>query len=210
MAETTTPDSVTLGPGPALVVVVSGPSGVGKDALLARIRERTDHFVVPVTMTTRTPRPGEADGVDYLFVTREAFLEAIEHGELLEHAEVYGNFYGVPRSQLRGALAAGRDVIMRVDVQGAATLRGVLPGAVFVFLAPADEASLEAHLRDRGGEDEDSIQRRLATAAREFAASSEFDHTVLNVEGDLEQAVDAVLTIVQSERARPDRAPIDV
>ncbi|RLT28199.1 MAG: guanylate kinase [Chloroflexi bacterium] len=193
-----------------MIVVVSGPSGVGKDALLARIRERSDRFVVPVTMTTRAPRPGETDGFDYIFVTREAFLDAIERGELLEHAEVYGNFYGVPRSQLRGALSAGRDVIMRVDVQGAATLRGVVPGAVFVFLAPADVASLEAHLRSRGGEDEDSIQRRLATAAREFEASGEFDHTVLNVEGDLDQAVDAVLTIVQSERARPDRLPTDV
>ncbi len=206
MAETTTPP----GDGHALIVVVSGPSGVGKDALLARIRERSDRFVVPVTMTTRAPRPGETDGFDYIFVTREAFLDAIERGELLEHAEVYGNFYGVPRSQLRGALSAGRDVIMRVDVQGAATLRGVVPGAVFVFLAPADVASLEAHLRSRGGEDEDSIQRRLATAAREFEASGEFDHTVLNVEGDLDQAVDAVLTIVQSERARPDRLPTDV
>src|SRR5688572_19296634 len=105
---------------PPLVVVVSGPSGVGKDALLARIRERTDAFAVPVTMTTRAPRDGEVQGRDYIFVTHDEFANALAVGELLEHAEVYGNSYGVPRSQLRGALGAGRDVIMRVDVQGAA------------------------------------------------------------------------------------------
>ena len=98
---------------PPLVVVVSGVSGVGKDALIARIRERTDRFVVPVTMTTRAPRPAEVHGRDYLFTTREAFIQALEANELLEHAEVYGNFYGVPRSQLRDALAAGRDVVVQ-------------------------------------------------------------------------------------------------
>jgi guanylate kinase len=192
-----------------LVVIVSGPSGVGKDALLARVRERTDQFRVPVTMTTREPRPGEVDGRDYLFVTRERFISALEANELLEHAEVYGHFYGVPRSQLREALAAGRDVIMRVDVQGAATLRTLLPGAVFVFLAPADRSALEAHLRARGT-DEETVQRRLAAADREFEMSVDFDHTVLNIEGDLDHAVDAVLSIVQDERARPDRVAIQV
>ncbi len=116
----------------------------------------------------------------------------------------------MPRSQLREALEAGRDVIMRVDVQGAATLRALLPGAVFIFLAPADRSALERHLRERGTHDEETLRRRLEAADREFAMSAEFDHTVLNVEGDLDQAVDAVLAIVQSERARAGRTPIEV
>lgn len=194
---------------PPLVVIVSGVSGVGKDALLARIRERTDRFVVPVTMTTRAPRPAEVHGRDYLFVTRDAFIEALEANELLEHAEVYGNFYGVPRSQLREALRAGRDVIMRVDVQGAATLRELLPDALFIFLEPHDRTVIERRLRERGTDDE-TVQRRLAAAAREYELSAEFDHTVLNVDGDLDQAVDAVLAIVEAEHARPGRTPIEV
>lgn len=194
---------------PPLVVIVSGVSGVGKDALLARIRERTDRFVVPVTMTTRAPRPAEVHGRDYLFVTRDAFIEALEANELLEHAEVYGNFYGVPRSQLREALGAGRDVIMRVDVQGAATLRELLPDALFIFLEPHDRAVIERRLRERGTDDE-TVQRRLAAAEREYELSAEFDHTVLNVDGDLDQAVDAVLAIVEAEHARPGRTPIEV
>lgn len=191
------------------MVIVSGVSGVGKDALLARIRERTDRFVVPVTMTTRAPRPAEVHGRDYLFVTRDAFIEALEANELLEHAEVYGNFYGVPRSQLREALGAGRDVIMRVDVQGAATLRELLPDALFIFLEPHDRAVIERRLRERGTDDE-TVQRRLAAAEREYELSAEFDHTVLNVDGDLDQAVDAVLAIVEAEHARPGRTPIEV
>lgn len=191
------------------MVIVSGVSGVGKDALLARIRERTDRFVVPVTMTTRAPRPAEVDGRDYLFVTRDAFIAALEANELLEHAEVYGNFYGVPRSQLRQALAAGRDVIMRVDVQGAATLRELLPDALFIFLEPHDRTVIERRLRERGT-DEETVQRRLTAAEREYELSAEFDHTVLNVDGDLDQAVDAVLAIVEAEHARPGRTPIEV
>lgn len=192
-----------------LIVVVSGPSGVGKDALLARIRQRIDAFAVPVTMTTRAPRDGEVDGRDYLFVTDDAFRRALEAGELLEHAEVYGHAYGVPRSQLRAALAAGRDVLMRVDVQGAATLRRLLPGALFIFLAPPDDGALEAHLRARG-DDPASIPRRLAAAAREVAASAQFDYVVTNVEGNLEAAVDRVLAIVAAERERPGRRPAEV
>jgi guanylate kinase len=191
------------------VVVVSGPSGVGKDALLARIRERTDAFAVPVTMTTRPPRDGEVDGRDYIFVTPDEFANVLAAGELLEHAEVYGNSYGVPRSQLREALAAGRDVIMRVDVQGAATLRRLMPGAVFVFLAPPDRETLAARLRRRGDEI-GAIERRLAAAERELRLSGEFEHVVVNADDGLERAVDAVLAIVEAERARPDRQPVEV
>ena len=198
---------------PPLLVVVSGPSGVGKDALLSRIRERGAAtpsgrgFTVPVTMTTRPPRDGEVEGVDYFFVTPEEFQRQLDAGELLEHAEVYGRSYGVPRAQLREALASGRDAVMRVDVQGAATLRKMLPGAVFVFLEPDEFGHLERHLRERGT-DPETLRRRLDTARAEFAERAHFDHVVVNVEGDLDGTVDRVLAIVEQERARPDRKPV--
>ena len=194
---------------PSLVVIVSGPSGVGKDAVLARVIDRTDGFRVPVTMTTRPPRTGEVDGREYIFVTPDAFRAALAAGELLEHAEVYGNSYGVPRSQLQSVLAAGRDVIMRVDVQGAATLRGLLPGALFIFLAPPDIDVLEARLRARG-DDPATFSARRAAVARELEASAQFDYVVVNDDGDIEAAVERVLAIVAAERARPGRAAVVV
>ena len=194
---------------PSLVVIVSGPSGVGKDAVLARVIDRTDGFRVPVTMTTRSPRTGEVDGREYIFVTPDAFRAALAAGELLEHAEVYGNSYGVPRSQLQSVLAAGRDVIMRVDVQGAATLRGLLPGALFIFLAPPDIDVLEARLRARG-DDSATFSARRAAVARELEASAQFDYVVVNDDGDIEAAVERVLAIVAAERARPGRAAVVV
>ena len=197
---------------PPLLVVVSGPSGVGKDAVLARVRERApagEQFAVPVTMTTRAPRDGEVDGIDYLFVTDEEFQRRVEAGELLEHAEVYGHSYGVPRSQLRDALASRRDVIVRVDVQGVATLRRLLPGALFLFLAPDDMQQLEQRLRERGG-DEEATRRRLDTAQREMAEREHFDHVVENIEGDLDGTADRVLAIVREERARPGRRAVEV
>ena len=191
------------------VVVVSGPSGVGKDAVLARVRERAP-FAVPVTMTTRAPREGEVDGRDYHFVTREAFDRAIAAGEMLEYAEVYGNYYGVPRSELRKALEAGQDVIVRVDVQGVRTLRTVIGGAIFVFLVPDRPDHLEAQLRGRGAADEADLARRLRAAEEELAARDEFDHIVVNVHGDLDAAATAILEIIASERGNARREPVRV
>jgi guanylate kinase len=207
-----TDDVSASGDFPPLLIVVSGPSGVGKDAVLARVRERApagERFAVPVTMTTRAPRDGEVDGVDYLFVTAEEFQRRLEAGELLEHAEVYGHSYGVPRSQLRDALASGRDAIVHVDVQGVATLRRLLPGALFLFLVPNDMRQLERRLRERGG-DEETMRRRLDAAQREMAERAHFDQVVENVEGDLDGTADRVLAIVRQERARPGRRPVEV
>ncbi len=195
--------------GAPVVIVVSGPSGAGKDAVIAGLRERTDAFTVPVTMTTRAPRPSEVDGSDYIFVTQDEFARALAADELLEHAEVYGNFYGVPRAQLRDALDAGRDVIMRVDVQGVATLRGLLDGAVFVFVATPAAAPLAARLHGRG-DDPEAITRRLAMASRELALSDGFDHVVVNADGGLDAAVDRLLDIVATERVRPGRHVVHV
>ena len=189
------------------MVVVSGPSGAGKDALLARIQERGEPFAFPLTMTTRAPREGEADGVDYRFVTEQEFRRRVDSGEMLEHALVYGRPYGVPRSQLREPLAAGRDVLMHVDVQGAATLRELLPGALLLFIVPDDLGQIERRMREREM-DPAEIERRLEIAQRELAQRERFDYVVENVDGDLEGTVDRVLEIVDGERRRPGRQPV--
>ncbi len=193
-----------------LVVVLSGPSGAGKDAVMRRLRERGFPVAVPATMTTRTPREGEVDGVHHVFVARDEFLHNVESGELLEHAEVYGNLYGVPRSQVRQALATGNDVFIRVDVQGAASLRTVLPGALSIFIVPESPDRLAEHLNGRGTETPEERQRRLAAAEREVHEATHFDHVVTNLEGDLDATVDTVWALVEAERARPDRAPVEV
>ena len=127
-----------------LLVVVSGPSGVGKDAMLARVRELRPEVFWAITATTRAMRPGEEHGVHHLFHTREEFLELLERGELLEHAEVYGNLYGVPKAPVREALAEGRDAIVRTDVQGAASIRALAPEALLIFVAPPSLEELNA------------------------------------------------------------------
>ncbi len=197
-------------PAHPLVIVLSGPSGVGKDALIERMQARGLPIARAVTLTSRAARPTEVDGVDYFFVSREEFERRIAAGDLIEHAEVYGDLKGLPRDQVRRALASGRHVVIRVDVQGAATLRGLLPGALFIFLAPESVDALEAHLRGRKTEDEAALQRRLAIAREEIAQADRFDHTVRNVEGDLDATVDAVWAIIEREAARTDRAPVEV
>ena len=196
---------------PPLLLVISGPSGVGKDALVERILELRPEFKRPVTMTTRAPRETETDGVHYVFVSPEEFRANLEAGELLEHAEVYGSgSYGLPRAQLRRALEAG-DAIVRVDIQGVEALRGLLPGALFVMLVPGSIDDLERHLRERGGAHaEADLRSRLEAAEREMARSDLFHHVVQNVEGDLDGTVARVLAIADEERARPDRPPLGV
>jgi guanylate kinase len=197
---------------PPLVVVVSGPSGVGKDALVDRILASSQQFVRPVTMTTRAPRAGEVPGRDYIFVEREEFERRHAAGDLLEHAEIYGKgLYGLPREQLRRALETGRDAIVRIDVQGVASLRALIPGAIFIMLTPDDPAHLERRLRERGeAHDAADLKRRLEEAERELAQHDLFDHIVVNVEGDLDATVARVIEIVAAERARSGRQPIAV
>ena len=168
-----------------------------------------DEFARPVTMTTRTPRPEEVDGVHYVFATDEAFLAAAESGELVEHAEVHGRRYGTPRAQLRRALASGRDVLLQVDVQGAMSIRAAVPGALLLFIAPESLDQLDGHLRERGA-DEAERARRLETARGELARVGAFDHSIVNVEGDLEGTVARVREWIASERSRPGRAAIEV
>jgi guanylate kinase len=192
-----------------MLVVISGPSGVGKDTVMRAALERDPRLTRAITMTDRAPRDGERDGVDYDFATPEAFERYIEAGELLEHAIVHGQHKGSPRHRVREALAAGRDVLLQVDVQGSLALRDVLPGALFVFIAPDEASDLDARIRERGADD-GSAATRHADRVKELAAASTFAHVIVNREGDPNAAVEALLELLDRERERPDRQPIEV
>jgi guanylate kinase len=185
-----------------LLVVISGPSGVGKDSLVERMKARGIPFHFVVTSTSREPRPGEVEGVDYYFVSREAFQAMIAQGELLEHALVYGQYKGIPKRQIREALASGQDVLMRLDVQGAATIRRLIPGAILIFLAAASEEELIERLRQRRTESEEQLQQRIETARQEMDRLPEFDYRVVNEADALDEAVNRVLEIISAEHHR--------
>lgn len=188
--------------GSPLLVILSGPSGVGKDAVLRRMRESDLPFHYTVTATTRPQRPMEVDGVDYIFLTKKEFvLRALRH-EFLEQAEVYGNFYGVPRKQVSDALSAGSDVIIKADVQGARTIRAAAPEALAIFLAPTGIGELERRLTDRLTESPEALALRLQTAAGEMEQAGDFDHVVYNPEGQLDRAVSDIVAIVAEEKRR--------
>jgi len=204
------PDLETpTGEPPPLLTVISGPSGVGKDALMTRLLEGGE-FRRPITMTARLPRPGEVDGVHYHFATQDQFEAAIAAGELLEHALVHGTYYGTPRRSLRDALASGLDVLLQVDVQGARSLRDALDGALFVFIAPESLEQIASRLRERQGTDGEEIMRRLDSARAELEQQHAFDAVVVNAEGDLDGTVERVRALIARERARPDRRAVEV
>lgn len=183
-----------------LLVVLSGPSGVGKDAVLARFKQLGRPFRYAVTATTRPPRRGEKEGAPYHFVFPEAFAEMRESGELLEWAEVYGNFYGVPRQQVKEALEAGSDVMVKVDVQGAASIKDIAPQAVLIFVAPPSARELETRLTRRNSETSVDLRRRMETADREMQQLPLFDYVVVNDE--IEQAAARIDAIVTAEKCR--------
>ena len=167
-----------------LVVVVSGPSGVGKGSVHAGLQGLAEGLEVSVSVTTRAPRPGERDGVAYHFVDDAAFDRSIERGELLEWAEYAGHRYGTPRGPLDDAVARGRTVLLEIEVQGALQIRSRMPDALQIFLVPPAFEDLERRQRDRGTEDEATMQARLEVARGEMAAQDAFDHVVVNDELD--------------------------
>lgn len=198
-----------LGPQP-LLMVLSGPSGVGKDAVLSRIRELQHSQHIVVTATTRPMRPTEKDGVDYIFLDQDAFDKKVEAQEFLEWAEVYGNCYGVPKDQVREAISRGQDVIIKADVQGAATIKSLNTHGVFVFLAPPSFEELERRLKVRKTENQMDLARRLETAREEMQRLPLFDYVVVNDNGALDQAVAALESIIQAERWRYPRRTFDL
>jgi len=183
-----------------LVFVVCGPSGSGKSTLLEALLEREPKLRFSVSMTTRAPRAGEADGRDYFFVDPARFQAAREAGELLEWAEVHGQLYGTPRGPLERQREAGQEVVLDIDVQGAAQVREKLADAIFIFVQPPSLAVLEERLRARGTESAEQIARRLQTAQEEFRHQHEFDYLVVNE--DLQEALADLQAIVRAERCR--------
>lgn len=185
-----------------LLVVISGPSGVGKDSVLMRMRELGFPFHFVVTANSRPQRPGEIDGVDYHFVSTERFREMIDNDELLEWAEVYGQYKGIPKFEIRQAMASGRDVILRINVDGAATIKRLAPEAVFIFLAPASLNELRHRLMLRRTESPAEVERRLAMVADELAQLPNFDYVVINHADRLDEAVGQIQAIISAEKAR--------
>ena len=182
--------------------VLSGPSGVGKDAVLSLMKEMDGvNCRFATTATTRPIRRGERDGVDYIFLTEAQFRALIESDGLLEWAEVYGNLYGVPKSEVSEALARGENVLVKIDVQGAATVRRLYPDAVLIFLDPPDADALERRLRTRATESEADIQRKLAAARAELREAARFDRRVVNEEGEPRKAAELVAAIVMGDDA---------
>lgn len=186
----------------SLLIVISGPSGVGKDSVIESMKQRglPIHFVI--TATTRQPRPDELHGVDYFFVSYDEFAGMIERGELLEYAIVYNDYKGIPKQQVRDALASGNDVVMRIDVQGAATVRRRAPQALLIFLTADSEDELVRRLSARKTETPEGLNLRIATAREEMKRIGEFDYVVVNREDRLEETVDSILAIIRAEHLR--------
>ncbi|MEX2246244.1 MAG: guanylate kinase [Dehalococcoidia bacterium] len=186
-----------------LLVVLSGPSGVGKDAVLDELARRGHRFHRVVTCTTRPRRDNETAGVDYHFVTDADFDSLIATGGLLEHAEIYGHRSGVPKAQVAEKLREGLDVYVRTDVQGAASIKRIAPAAVTVFIAPSSLEELEERIRARRSDDDGRIARRLAAARAEMARRAEFDYTITNEPGRLDATATRLTEILEAERLHP-------
>lgn len=194
---------------PPLLVVLTGPSGAGKDSVLDELKKLPNRpYSFVITVTTRPRRPAERDGVDYYFVTKEEFQRLVDAGEMLEHAMVYDQEKGVPKATVRKLLESGRDALMRTDNQGARYIKSVAPGTVTIFIAPPSDAELEKRLRSRGGDTDEQVAIRLGTARKEMAEAGEFDYTVVN--HDLVEAAAEIERIIAEERARPGRKPIEI
>ena len=185
-----------------LLFVLSAPSGAGKDTVIRVLKQQGMNFYVVPSVTTRSLRPGESEGNPYHFVDQETFERMVSQGELLEYANVHGNWYGQPRKLIRENLAAGRDVLLKIDVKGAATIRKKVPDAIFIFLIPGSLEELSHRLTDRQTETEEELQRRLADARKELAEQHWYDYLITNRDGHLQEAVDCLRAIMLAEHCR--------
>jgi guanylate kinase len=203
----TSPEAIEGAPG-ALLVIISGPSGVGKDTIIdaLRARARLPEYHYVVTCTTRRPRPGEVPGVSYQFLTHDEFHALDEAGELLESADVHGNHYGTPRREVADALAAGHDVILKIDVQGAARVKARVPDALLVFIVPPSLEALFQRLRSRATETADELEIRQRNAAIELARQGDYDQVVVNEDDQVDRTAAEIEAIIEQEKRRnPDR-----
>jgi guanylate kinase len=185
-----------------LLIVISGPSGVGKDSVIRRMKARQLPFHFVVTATTRSPRPDEMHGKDYFFFSKDQFAEMIERGELMEYALVYDDYKGIPKEQVHKALASGVDVVMRLDVQGAATVRRLSPEALLIFITANSQAEMMQRLEARMTESPEELKLRIATARQEMQRLGDFDYVVVNAKDRLDDTVDTVLAIIKAEHCR--------
>jgi guanylate kinase len=193
-----------------LLFVLSAPSGTGKDTVINTLKQQGMDFYVVPSVTTRAPRPNESEGNPYHFISQETFERLVSQNELLEYANVHGNWYGQPRKPIRDNLSAGRDVLLKIDVKGAATIRSKVPDAVFIFLIPGSLEELAQRLTDRQTETEEELQRRLADARKELAEQHWYDYLITNRQGHLQDAVDCLRAIMLAEHCRVHPRKIDV
>jgi guanylate kinase len=191
-----------------LMVIISGPSGVGKDSVVKLLirRDPSLHFIV--TMASRSPRPGEVDGVDYFFVSKEKFEKMISEDDFIEYAVVYEEYKGVPKQQVRAALKSGNDMILRLDVQGAARFRSLFPQAILIFLVPENDQAWLEQLQSRKSETPETLKVRIRTAREELECIDQFDYIVVNAHNQLDKTVDDILAIIDAEHHRVEHRKI--
>lgn len=185
-----------------LLILISGPSGTGKGTVCDLLRQKHPEISYSISATTRQPRPGEQDGVNYYFYTKEKFREMIDQGQLLEWAEVYGNFYGTPKQKVLDRLEAGEDILLEIDTQGALNVMKVMPEGLFVFLLPPSLEELAARLKGRGTETEESLHRRLGAAVDEIKLATKYRYVVVN--DKVEDAQETIANIIEAEHHRSD------
>jgi guanylate kinase len=193
-----------------LLFVLSAPSGTGKDTVIGMLKQQGMDFYLVASVTTRAPRPGESEGNPYHFVSQEEFDRLVAHDELLEYANVHGNWYGQPRQPIRDNLLAKRDVLLKIDVQGAATVRSKLPQAIFIFLIPESVEELTLRLNERSTETQEQLERRLADAQSELAQKDWYDYLIVNRQGQPQEAVDYLRAIMLAEHCRTQPRHIDI
>ncbi len=185
-----------------LLFVLSAPSGAGKDSVIKTLREQGVNLHVVASVTTRAPRPGESEGKPYFFISQAEFDHMVANDELLEYANVHGNWYGQPLEQVKQHLQQGQDVLLKIDVQGAATVRKKVPGAIFIFLVPGSVEELVERLTNRHTETAEERQRRLEDARFELAQQQHYDYVIENRQGKLREAADCLLAIIKAEHCR--------
>ena len=193
-----------------LLIVISGPSGAGKDTVVQRMQERGLPFHFVVTATTRPKRPNEVHGRDYWFVSKAEFAHMIENNELIEYAIVYGDYKGIPKAQVREALASGKDVVMRLDVQGAETVRKLAHDALLIFITSENEDELVRRLQERKTETSDSLAIRIATARKELKRVEAFDYIIINHDYQLDHTVDTIRAIIEAEHHRVQQRKVNL
>ena len=193
------------------LIVISGPSGVGKDTIIDQLRLRCPDMYFAVTATTRDRRGGEIDGIHYHFYSSEEFGQKLRMGEFLEWAKVYGDFfYGVPKTPIRQALERGQDVVLKVDTQGVQTIRQITSGGIYIFIAPPSMDELARRLQSRKTDNADALMRRLRTAQRELLTIGNFDYVVFNESDREDETVTQIVAILAAERCRLRQSNVEV